>query len=154
MKKIIGVDPGLNGAIAYYDGSLLTVHDMPTIQDGTKRRVDHTQLAVIFDVMGKNSGNRCVVEKVHSMPGNGHAGAFTFGRCAGIVIGVAAANFLPLEEVTPQVWKRVTKTPADKDGARLRASELMPQYAALWSLKKHDGRAEAALIAYYGYHFT
>jgi len=25
-------------------------------------------------------------------------------------------NFIPIIEVTPQVWKRVTKTPTDKDG--------------------------------------
>jgi hypothetical protein len=41
--------------------------------------------------------------------------------------------------------------PAEKDGARARASQLLPQHAGHWPLKKHDGRAEAALIALYGW---
>jgi hypothetical protein len=31
-----------------------------------------------------------------------------------------------------------------------RASELLPRFAGLWPLVKHDGRAEAALLALYG----
>ena len=147
---IIGIDPGLSGALALLTDDGLEIFDMPTLQDGTKRRVDHAQLAVILDVWAKHQGIRCIIEKVASMPGNGHAGAFTFGRAAGVVIGAVAANFIPIVEVTPQVWKRVTKTPTDKDGARLRASELMPRQSHQWPLKKHDGRAEAAIIAYYG----
>jgi crossover junction endodeoxyribonuclease RuvC len=149
-NPIIGIDPGLGGALALLRDGELEIYDMPTIQDGTKRRVDHAQLAVILDVWAKWQGITCVIEKVASMPGNGHAGAFTFGRAAGVVIGAVAANFIPIVEVTPQVWKRKTQTPTDKDGARLRASELFPRYASQWSRVKDDGRAEAAIIAYYG----
>ena len=149
-RPIIGIDPGLGGALALLHDGELEIHDMPTIQDGTKRRVDHAQLAVILDLWAKWQGVTCVIEKVASMPGNGHAGAFTFGRAAGVVIGAVAANFIPIVEVTPQVWKRKTQTPTDKDGARLRASELFPRYASQWSRVKDDGRAEAAIIAYYG----
>lgn len=150
MKPIIGIDPGLGGALALLYNNDLEIYDMPTIQDGTKRRVDHAQLAVILDTWAKHQGITCVIEKVASMPGNGHAGAFTFGRAAGVVIGAVAANFIPIVEVPPQVWKRKTQTPTDKDGARLRASEIFPRYAGQWARIKDDGRAEAALIAYYG----
>jgi crossover junction endodeoxyribonuclease RuvC len=37
-----------------------------------------------------------------------------------------------------------------KDGSRLRAAELMPRHAALFTRKADDGRAEAALLAYGG----
>jgi hypothetical protein len=40
--------------------------------------------------------------------------------------------------------------PAAKDGARARASQLLPGAADQWPLVKHDGRAEAALIALWG----
>ena len=46
-------------------------------------------------------------------------------------------------------WQKAHKVPKGKDGSRLRASELMPRYAELWRLKKHDGRSDAALIALY-----
>jgi hypothetical protein len=42
------------------------------------------------------------------------------------------------------------RVPAEKDGARARASQLIPAGASWWPLVKHDGRAEAALIALYG----
>ena len=52
--------------------------------------------------------------------------------------------------VHPQRWKRELGVPAGKDGARARASQLLPQAAGQWPLKKHDGRAEAALISVFG----
>ena len=63
---------------------------------------------------------------------------------------VVAANFIPLTMVAPLKWKRALGVPADKDGARARASQLLPAHAGLWCRVKDDGRAEAALIAYYG----
>ena len=38
----------------------------------------------------------------------------------------------------------------DKDEARKRASELMPNASHLWQYKNEDGVAEAALLAYFG----
>ena len=40
--------------------------------------------------------------------------------------------------------------PADKDGARARASQLLPWAAHQWARAKDDGKAEASLIALYG----
>jgi len=42
------------------------------------------------------------------------------------------------------------RVPAAKDAARARASQLLPHAANQWPLKKHDGRAESACIAYWG----
>jgi hypothetical protein len=39
-----------------------------------------------------------------------------------------------------------------KDAARKRACQLFPQVAGLFSRVKDDGRAEAALLAYYAHH--
>jgi len=36
-----------------------------------------------------------------------------------------------------------------KDGARARAAELFPAYAQMFARKKDDGRADAALIAWW-----
>jgi hypothetical protein len=52
--------------------------------------------------------------------------------------------------VPPRRWKSALQVPASKDAARFRASQLLPQAAHLWPLKKHDGRAEAALLAVFG----
>lgn len=148
---ILGVDPGLNGALAFLDivAGTLTVHDMPTIEAGvkSKRVVDESGLARMIDA---SSANHAYVEKVGAMPGNGAVSMFGFGVSFGLVRGVIAANFIPVTLVPPQTWKRVLGVPAAKEGARARASQLLPAFSHLWPLVKHDGRAEAALIAYYG----
>jgi len=46
--------------------------------------------------------------------------------------------------VAPVRWKRALAVPAGKDGARARASALLPRAAHLWPLVKHDGRAAEA----------
>lgn len=150
---IIGIDPGLDGAIAVlYEGSLNTI-DMPTFtikKNGQNRRiVDVNSLAhIIKDV--KTEETKAIVEKVWSRPGNGAAASFSFGHNYGVIIGVLAANQIPMTLVPPAQWKRDMHVLKGKDAARMRASEIFPQYGALWRRKKDDGRAEAALLAYYG----
>jgi crossover junction endodeoxyribonuclease RuvC len=41
------------------------------------------------------------------------------------------------------------RTREGKDGSRLRAIELFPNYGQLFARKKDDGRADAALLAYW-----
>jgi hypothetical protein len=67
-----------------------------------------------------------------------------------ILIGVIAARSIPLTLVPPVRWKRALAVPKAKDGARARASQLLPGAAHQWQLRRHDGRAEAALLALYG----
>ena len=150
----MGIDPGLSGAIAIYDGNqALVVHDMPVLQLKTRRVVDEYALARLIDSWsGRVSA--CWLEQVATRPGEGSVGAFTFGRSYGVVRGVLAANFITIHDVPPQVWKRVLKVSGDKDEARARASALFPRYADQWALKKFDGRAEASLIALYGHQTT
>ena len=90
-----------------------------------------------------------LVEHQQSQPNNGHVQAFKTGMGYGQLRMVLTANFIPYRVVTPQAWKRWHGLKGDKDASRLLASQLMPKAAHQWPLKKHDGRAEAALIALY-----
>lgn len=146
---ILAVDPGLSGALALYDladGSLEIV-DIPTLKIG-KTIIDEYALARIIDDWSSRI-REVWLEQVGVRPGEGAVGAFSFGRGYGLLRGICAASFLTIHDVTPSKWKAALNVPADKDGARLRASNLMPREAHRWLLKKHDGRAEAALIALY-----
>lgn len=147
---ILGIDPGLSGALALYDLSSgsLEIEDVPTFKVG-KRLIDKYALARIVDNWSSRI-HTVWLEQVGVRPGEGIVGAFTFGRGYGLLEGVCAANLLPIVDVTPAAWKRALQVPADKDAARMRASALMPREAHQWPLKKHDGRAEAALIALHG----
>ena len=86
------------------------------------------------------------------MPGQGVSSVFAFGKGFGIVLGVLAANFVPLELVAPAAWKRAIGIPSGsgKDASRARASALLPHLAGHWSRSKDDGLAEAVLIALWG----
>ncbi len=74
---------------------------------------------------------------------------FQFGRGVGMVEGVLAGVGVPTQYVTPQRWQKAVGARKGKDGARLRAIELYPAYSKLFARAKDDGRADAALIAWY-----
>jgi crossover junction endodeoxyribonuclease RuvC len=90
-----------------------------------------------------------VVEKVGAMPGQGVSSMFNFGRSAGIIEGVVAALRMPSTYVTPAAWTKAVGRAAGKDASRMRAMELFPTRADLFKRAKDDGRADAALIAYW-----
>lgn len=157
---MIGIDPGLDGAVAHLDqdGALMDVVDIPVVEvirnGKRKREVDFRQLARLLATMRDHfgRGEQAVVELVGPMPKQGVSSVFSFGKTYGGILGILAALDIPVSHVSPPSWKKTLAVRGGKDASRLRASELMPGEAWLWPLKKHDGRAEAALIGYYGYH--
>lgn len=154
--RIVGIDPGLSGAVAVFGdgGGLLGVDDFPVFvlpRGGKKKReVDAVALSVLLD----GSIDHAFVEQVGAFPGQGVSGVFAFGKVYGVVIGILAARLVPVTFVNPRTWKKALAVPAAKDGARARASQLMPANADLWSRVRDDGRAEAALIGYWGIRFS
>lgn len=148
---ILGIDPGLSGALAFMDDEELLIYDIPTLnieRNGkNKRQIDLQNLLAILQLC---QVEHCYLEMVGAMPGQGVSSMFQMGRGYGQIEMALASCAIPVTYVTPQKWKKALSVPKDKDGARQRASQLMPQWAHNWDLKKHDGRAEAALIAKYG----
>jgi len=145
---IIGCDVGVSGAMAFMEGRDLTICDIPVLKTNGKTSVDIYQLSNI--IFKQPFVDHAYIEQVAARPGQGVVSMFSFGKTYGIILGILAAKGIPITYVTPSKWKKDLGVQADKDAARARASELMPQHAHLWPLKKHDGRAEAALIAYWG----
>ncbi len=152
MVRILGIDPGLGGALALLTAAgSLEISDMPCheIDRGGKhkRQVD---VAALASLIRDARPSHAVLERVGAMPGQGVSSMFAFGRSVGQLEGIIAALAIPISYVTPQTWRRALAVPGGKDGSRLRASELMPGHAANWHRKRDDGRAEAALIALWG----
>lgn len=151
---VIGIDPGVSGAIAVLGEGVPALHDMPTMAKGRgkKRQVNAAALADLL-IAARESGDGVLVmlEQVGAMPGQGVSSMFGFGESFGAVRGACAALRLPLQLVTPQQWKRrFGLIGADKDLARTRAVELYPDVSAQLARKKDVGRADALLIARYG----
>ena len=161
-RYIVGIDPGLSGAVALFDPHpihaehselRLQIIDMPLHEikvAGKKRRqLDLYQLARWFDLKAADM-RHAFIESVHAMPKQGVSSSFSFGFAAGAVQGIVAASFVPMTLVSPRQWKAAMKLSADKDASRRLASQRLPAFAHLWARAKDDGRAEAALLALYG----
>jgi crossover junction endodeoxyribonuclease RuvC len=155
----LGIDPGLDGAVAAISGNpgdlppWIVALDTPTAKDGTKRRylvADMRQMLVKL-LGGTNGAALCdayaAIERVHSMPKQGVASSFTFGEGFGLWQGVLTGLGIPFDLVTPQRWKKTLLDGAskEKDASRIRAQQLFPTVDL--KLKKHHGRADALLIA-------
>jgi len=152
MKVTLGIDCGLNGAIAtLVDGQLLYVHDMPTltvdINKKSKRQVSPQLLA---EIIGNLKPDQAIVERPAARPGQGVTAMFGFGRSLGVVEGVLAALNVPVTYVAPATWTKAMGKAAGKDASRQRAIELFPAMSEHFKRVKDDGRAEATLIAMWG----
>ena len=147
MSNILGIDVGMNGALSFYDGAELIIYDMPVFARNKTKRVDCHKLNKIIQ---EQKPTHAVIEQVNAF-GMGASSAYNFGWSCAVVEAVLACNNIPFDYVTPQVWKKEMQCPKDKDASRMRASQLLPKFAHNWDLKKHDGRAESALIALFGF---
>lgn len=152
---VIGVDPGMGGALALFtDNGTVVVVDMPVHEINGKRRIDLYQLGTLLKGWGDRFEiQRVVIENVGAMPGQSPNGMFTFGFACGAVQSAVATLKMPMVLVVPQVWKKVYGIPGgkeNKDMSRQKASMLFPNYSTFWARKKDDGRAEAVLLAHYG----
>lgn len=152
---VLGIDPGLSGAIAQWDGASLNTIEIPTAKStGRGREVVWPELNEQWD----NEffyAEHVFLERVHSRPGEGVSSAFKFGCVFGGLRGMIAAKLIPLTLVTPTVWmKEMGVGRGSKEASVLRATELFPSHASAFRGPKggrKDGVAEAALIARYGY---
>lgn len=148
----IGVDPGHSGALAGIncDRNLLHILDMPVRIFGAtdnRREVDAEAVAAWLT---KHPASELCLEEVWGMVGDGGVNGFAFGCSYGTIRGVAAGLGIKVTTVRPGIWKANLSLSASKDLSRTRACELFSSASEAFKRKRDDGRAEAALIAFYG----
>jgi crossover junction endodeoxyribonuclease RuvC len=152
--NIIGIDPGLDGAVAIIEPSEFMVWDTPTLTvKGAKGNRREYALVQMADWLRPWAGTSVAfIENVHAMPGQGVRSMFTMGYGVGAWHAILATLGIIYTTVTPQRWKGVLLDGMgkDKDAGRLRAMQLFPSKSHLFDRKKDDGRADAILIAEYG----
>jgi crossover junction endodeoxyribonuclease RuvC len=141
---ILAIDPGLSGALALVAGNrFVHTEELPRVGN----ILNGIELAKIVSDFGPA---QAVIERVHSMPKQGIASAFTFGQAYGTAIGVITGAGLPIAYVTPQKWKAHFRLRGhDKSFSAQKAIQIYPAAAPFLSLKKHHNRAEAILLARY-----
>ena len=151
---IIGIDPGINGAICFFENKeVKDVIDMPTMAEGkkNKRQVNGRQ---IFNEISSRIKNQdlqninVVVEQVSAMPGQGVTSMFNFGQSFGVIKGICSAMQLPLFFVRPAKWKKHFELiNSQKDASRTKAIVMFPKISSALSKKKDSNKADAILIA-------
>ena len=152
--KIIGIDPGLTGAIAIMQNKkVLDIIDMPVMAEGkkNKRQLNSAQLvSIIKKNIESNEEVAVVVEQVNAMPGQGVTSMFNFGQTFGAIKGVCAALELPIFFVRPSKWKKYFELiNASKDSSRTKAIEMYPSLSNHLAKKKDVNKSDAILIARY-----
>ena len=140
--RIIGIDPGKQGAIAVLDTAEWRVDtfDMPDTIDGRRE---------ILSEIGKV--NVAWVERPFYPPKIGIRHVATIAEGFGILQACLTFAGVPTRFAEASAWKKTLRLSADKAASRQLASLTWPDDADQWRLAKHDGRAEAALIALYGW---
>jgi crossover junction endodeoxyribonuclease RuvC len=149
---IIGIDPGITGAIVLIqsDGTFVDAMPTPSIKTGKASRVNAAAIHGFIDQY-QPMIKHCYIEQVGAMPGQGTASMFSFGHSAGVVEGLIAGMGIPYSKITPQSWKKTYGLIGkDKDAARSRAVELYPSLRLLDQKGKGQAIADAIFIARHG----
>lgn len=157
--NIVGIDPGMYGAIVGGVGNALIVGSIPLITpDGKKQRPEYIAMENLWRSIIEQA-DHVFIEQVGAMPQQGGASMFNFGYAAGVMYGMVLAHRKRHDFLTPQKWQAVAKVKKDADSGRKRASQLYPLYSSFFTPKGEggvfvkkvaEGVADATLIRYSG----
>jgi crossover junction endodeoxyribonuclease RuvC len=149
--KIIGIDPGVTGALALIDNDFgAKVEDLPIISDHALTWIDANALLRTFFKWrdGQPQPIPVYIERQGPRPGQGMASAFKSGVVLGSIIAIAQAACCQVHLVSPAKWKSVMGLSSEKEASLDKARLLFPLIEL--ERKKDHNRAEALLLAQYG----
>ena len=138
----LGIDPGASGAVA-----LLTTDGEAKVEDYPGDA--HLLADLMLNWRTEYRIKLAALEHVHSMPGQGVASVFSFGRNAGIWEGVLAGLGIPSILVKPRQWQ--SGVLLKQDGPDTKSQSLSAARRRWPDLelgrKKDHGRADALHLA-------
>jgi len=153
---VLGVDPGLNGAAGIVDmpadpllpPTIVAVIDLPTSGESTKRRI---HVGEFFGWLKTHAPERGFIERAQSMPQQGVASTFRYGRAVGHLEASCLCAGIKMRELETRAWKKHFGLDSDKEKSRALVQSLYPDSKLFERVMDHQ-RAEAVLIACYGVH--
>tara|TARA_Y100000817_G_scaffold174195_1_gene136099 strand:+ start:193 stop:687 length:495 start_codon:yes stop_codon:yes gene_type:complete len=155
---IIAIDPGISGAICFFeDGKILDVVEMPIMVEGKKNKKQANGAQIYNEILKRinkidKKNIKVIIEQVSAMPGQGVTSMFNFGQSFGILKGICSAMQLSMYFVRPAKWKKYFNLiNSEKDASRTKAIEIFPYFSPNLSKKKDSNKADAILIASYYY---
>jgi len=145
---ILAIDPGITGALAFYNTDYraeVQVYDMPVLDGDVSPHGLKEHILNLYPHVA-------IIEHVSPMPKEGVRSVWRFSAAFTTACVVIKMMNVPLILVSPAKWKRAMNLKGGKEGkeqARERVIETFPACSRFFNLKKHHGRAEAALLALY-----
>lgn len=159
LPAFIGIDPGLNGAIAVLsrDGTLLALHDTPSIKhkmsvrrerrfrDPATKKLVRTGEKVTKEKIAREpdayamadllrpylaSSPIVALEQVGPRPREAPSAAFKFGSGYGVWLGILGAFQMKRVDYRPQKWQEVIFGKRDKGEGKRDAKEAKQQSVA------------------------
>ncbi len=155
----LGIDPGLDGGLAWIDLQGVHVAVTPTVKAGGGRR--HFDRRAMRSLLIGRPVDLCVLELVSAVPAQGRKqgalSSFNFGSGWGMWLGLLAGLEIPHQLVRPQAWKKQVLSGTEKDKAAAIAfcQARYPHTSLLAtarSRKPHDGIADALCLANHAQH--
>ena len=160
---VIGIDPGIDGAMAVVDtnGEFATGFlDMPTVtrvvSKKKRRSIEPKQLYIEVERLVRGAGKagykiQFVMEQLNS-GGKGAMANWSLGYSCGMIRGIIGAVDHTPVFVTPTMWKRhhglLMPNTSDIDKKRAALGKARELYGTeSLSLAKHHNRADAVLMA-------
>ena len=171
VMKVIGIDPGLKGGVAgiiadparfptvgLIGAQMMPVKSAPEVAGSNRMRIVDVEalmglLAAVIEAMdskfGGQSDVKVIIERQMSRPGESRQSAFTIGMNFGLVLAAAQVCSPHVFFTSPSVWKADMGLSSVKDQSRKMATNVFGEETEqkLWPLKKHEGVAEAVLLA-------
>lgn len=159
---ILGIDPGVTGALVWLDvqaNAILAVSDHsawcnahdPEVELRALLKASWVPDIVIIEAQHARLSRDPVTKKVLQ----GISSTWNYAEHYGIIRGCAAAYDRPIRRVDPGTWKGSMHlgNKTEKRKSLELARKLWPQSLPMFKRKMDHGRAEAALLAYYGRRF-
>ncbi len=151
----MGIDPGLSGALAIIDAKkkVILLDDLPLVIVPACRKGGKVEKVIdantLYKILKLHLPGVCMVERVHSRPGQGAVSTFAFGQSYGAALAVLDVAGVERHSVSPATWKKHYGLNSDKELSLQLALKKFPAAASLLTRKKDHGRAEALLLADY-----
>ena len=98
----IGIDPGQSGGISWVERTIQNGRQVNFIYAEKMPATEHDVDILFKKLRAKGMTIKCIIENVHSMPGQGVASSFKFGRNYGFLRGLLVANRIAFDQVSPQ----------------------------------------------------
>ena len=135
--RIIGIDPGGDGALVVIDTNMHVVDEM---------RFKKSTWESVADKIEDYKDGYFVLEEPHGVFSAGSSSSFKFGKSCGRLEGILLGLFVKYETVKPKAWQKevwVSGSGKPKD----RSLDTALSYGFPFT---HNGLVDAYLIAVYG----